>query len=266
MKKLIFALILMWIGVAEARIEIGQLPEFNPNMVPILNAGDTQVVIRAYEIKAMDLGPDEYDLIEINITDEIAAGFTQPSSASVIYVNQSGANEINITNNVTITITNTEVRVNSSNISQAIDASLRNSDELLLSYTMTSSKMAAGDTINVVSNASATSTNDGLGNTSITTALTASASFLRAWKVITSTPSQPLNITVRIFLQAVGGNVSGIMVADYLPDGAAISSHNVTYYNTTNGETYSERASELGEHSPRAASFAHGGGQIMHSE
>jgi len=189
------------------------------------------------EINLTLTNSDEYGLIGINMSDEIPAEFAGPGSAALIYVNSTGANEFNITDNVTITITNTQISMNVSNSSLAIGEYFLPSDRLILSYTMKTSQMAAGDVLNIISNASATSLAGGLGNKSISTPYSSSASFLRAWKVITSDPAHPLNITVQLMLQAVGGNVSEILVADYLPAGATISSHNVTHYNWTSQET-----------------------------
>ena len=73
---------------------------------------------------------DDNSLIEINITDEIPSVFTQPVDAALIFVNQSGLNEKNLTTLVTINITDTYVAVNSSNISLAIGDYLNKNDRL----------------------------------------------------------------------------------------------------------------------------------------
>ncbi|MCX6814710.1 MAG: hypothetical protein NTY20_03625, partial [Candidatus Aenigmarchaeota archaeon] len=47
----------------------------------------------------------------------------------------------------------------------------------------------------------------------------------------------PQNLSVEIVVRAIGGPISGILLSDYLPQGATLSGRNMTYYNSSTGNT-----------------------------
>jgi len=187
---------------------------------------------------------------EINITDEIPYDFTAPSAANVrvyfidyypIY------SVIDITGNTTVTVglqdmpgtQNTRLYVNISNISKTDAASYINeNDTIRVFYNMTSSRMEANATrvmyTNVTIRDNETNTKTGWKLSYIYS----SQIVIRGYKDIWIPDlSAPQNLSVELVFRALGGPVSGILIADYLPNGATIHSRNVTYYNHTSGQT-----------------------------
>ncbi len=104
---------------------------------------------------------------------------------------------------------------------------------------MTSSELGVGEYRTMYTNATAY---DQLGNSKyadLAKNISAAENFLRAYKEVWHPdPSAPANISVRIRIQSIGNSMTQILLADYLPQGASITSTNVTYYNKTNSATY----------------------------
>ncbi|RLJ07034.1 MAG: hypothetical protein DRP16_04230 [Candidatus Aenigmatarchaeota archaeon] len=183
----------------------------------------------------------------INITDEIPYDFAPPENTSVniLFIDYSPYQIINITGNATVTVNvtdlsgtnNTLLIINISNISQT-DANgyMETNDTIRIEYQMVSSQMDPGENRTLYTNATLTDTQSSKGSDWINTTLNCAAVVLRGDKTIWIPDlSNPQNLSVKIVIKSLGGTVTDISLADYLPAGVEIKDLNVTYYNYTSG-------------------------------
>ncbi|MBI2129691.1 right-handed parallel beta-helix repeat-containing protein, partial [Candidatus Woesearchaeota archaeon] len=183
----------------------------------------------------------------INITDEIPYDFIyeNESRIAVLFINWSdaGSNTIDITANATKTIVknggtaNTWLIINISNMSTSLGYYMTENDSIQINYLMNSSKMNANDTRLIYTNVTV---KDIASNTAADfklTNITSSQIVLRGYKKISVDPANPQNATVGIEMTSLGGKLTGILMADYLPNAISGKSGliglNITYYNKT---------------------------------
>lgn len=185
----------------------------------------------------------------INITDEIPYDFEYPETGDVriYFIDYSPYGVIEITGNSTVSVDtvdkagneNTVLSVNISDISATeAPTNLLINDTIRVTYRMNSSEMEGNGTRYFYTNVSMT---DNMSNTiesSLLKDITSSAILLRGYKNIWIPDlGNPQNLSSNILLRSYGGTVSGILMVDYLPQGASISGRNVTYYNHSSGNT-----------------------------
>ncbi len=186
----------------------------------------------------------------INITDEIPYDFTPPANTTVTvwFIDASDAShKTNITSGAIINITtrqgtnNTWLNITIYNITESgAPTPLQENDSIELNYIMTSSKLDIDEYRTMYTNATAQDIENNKKQSGITKNITAAENFLRAYKEIWHPDlSAPANISVRIHILSIGDPLTEILLADYLPQGAAITSTTVTYYNKTNDQTHS---------------------------
>ncbi len=105
---------------------------------------------------------------------------------------------------------------------------------------MTSSKLDINEYRTMYTNATAQDIENNKKQSSLTKNITAAENLLRAYKEIWHPDlSAPNNISVRIRILSIGDPLTEILLADYLPQGASITSTTVTYYNKTTDQTHS---------------------------
>ncbi|MHA1286664.1 MAG: LamG-like jellyroll fold domain-containing protein, partial [Candidatus Thorarchaeota archaeon] len=179
----------------------------------------------------------------INVTDEVPSTFTPPTNTSVDIYFDNGAltkltsgYSVNITDNdgdsdLEIVVT---VNLTDSNIGEY----LQPNESIRIGYQTTSGLETANATLIMETNSTVldqTTTNQ--DNKYILSNVTVSAVLLRAEKQVFINPAAPANVTIKITIWPIGGNVTDISLADYLPTGAAIINRQVTYYNSSGPTT-----------------------------
>lgn len=176
----------------------------------------------------------------INITDEVPYDFAPPPSAAVQLWYLNGTAYAQITSGYSVTVSdidgdpNIEVQASIPEMSLTnIGQNLGANEYIFMIYSMNSSKMAPNTTRSMNSTAIALDLNLKSVAANTTTNITAANAILVARKKIYADPNYPANIFVNITLTALGGTISGIAIADYLPEGTEISYVNVTYLNST---------------------------------
>jgi hypothetical protein len=180
------------------------------------------------------------EIYQIEIIDEVPYDYSAPDndSVNVYYVNLSG--EYLVTSGYEVNVSNRdadndiEVFINISNLSETnIGKNLAVTDEILVSYNMTTSEMNIDDTREMDTNSTTNSTEGVEYNDSINKTITAAHAFLKTDKKIFVDETNPLNATIIFTMTAVGGDLTDLLIADYLPVGASIDFRNVTYNNGT---------------------------------
>jgi len=184
----------------------------------------------------------------INITSEVPYDFTAPSASGVrvYFVDYSPYSRKDITGNTSVNVSvvnpgggaNIRVMVNISSLWLTDGGNMSVNDSIELFYYMNSSQMLPNASRSVYTNSTLRDNQSQTGSASILTVINSSEIVLRGYKSIWIPDlSNPQNLSVEIVVRAIGGPVSGILLSDYLPQGATLSGVNVTYYNSSSGNT-----------------------------
>jgi hypothetical protein len=196
------------------------------------------------------LNQTENPVCIINITDQVPWDFTPPGESEVrlYFVDYSPYSLVDITTNQTVNISvvdqagslPTLLMVNISNISLTDAGScLLVNDSIRVEYRMVSSQMEPNEFRDSYTNATVRDNTTSTGWGYILTRINASEVVLRGYKKVWSPDLwNPQNIHSEIIIEAIGGPLSEIYVADYLPQGATILSLNVTFHNHSSEEVY----------------------------
>jgi hypothetical protein len=179
----------------------------------------------------------------VNITSEVPYDFDPPSAGSVrvYFVDYAPYGRREITGNTSVSVSvvdqsgtlPTLVMVNISKL-WLTDAggNMSVNDSIEIFYLMNSSKMEPNAYRLVYTNSTLKDNQSQTGSASILSQINSSEVVLRGDKRIwTPDEANPQIFSVEITMKAIGGPVSGILLSDYLPQGATVSGLNVTYYN-----------------------------------
>lgn len=226
-----------WFTVSTMNMDITK--DMNPNFIV---ARENETINVTTDVK---INQTSSNITGINITDEVPYDFSPPDSSHVkVYnIEYEPYSVTDITNDVIIDVVNPgggqnkRIYVNITNISQTAAGSyLELNDIIEINYLMNSSQMEPEETRNMWTNATAVDVNDNKKSVGENFTIKASQVVLRGWKdSYTPDLSNPQNIILKLVLEAVGGPVSEIHLADYIPQGATIQDLNVSYYNYTTG-------------------------------
>ncbi|MFB6217114.1 MAG: hypothetical protein ABEJ72_09145, partial [Candidatus Aenigmatarchaeota archaeon] len=181
-----------------------------------------------------------------NITDEVPYDFEAPSVSGINVTNieYSPFGKTDITDEVTVNVVDqggqkdTLIMVNVTNMSKTSAGYLQENDTIRIEYEMNSSKMSSGSNRTVMTNVSLKDVKGSEEEAWYNRTINVWEVVLRGTKKIWHTNlSNPQDISVRIKLKAIGGSVTDILMADYLPEGVNIYEKRVTYHNETNDVT-----------------------------
>ncbi|MCJ7816608.1 MAG: LamG domain-containing protein, partial [Candidatus Aenigmarchaeota archaeon] len=187
----------------------------------------------------------------INITVDVPYDFTPPSESGVrvYFIDYAPYERREITGNTSVNVSvlapgggaNIRVMVNISNVSEtSAGGYMEVNDSIEIFYYMNSSQMLPNASRTVYTNSTLKDNQSQTGSASILTQINSSEVVLRGYKSIWIPDlSNPQNLSVEIVVKAIGGPISGILLSDYLPQGASIAGTlaNVTYYNSSTGNT-----------------------------
>jgi parallel beta-helix repeat protein len=184
-----------------------------------------------------------------NITSEVPWDFGAPSAGDVrvYFVDYAPYGRRDITGNASVDIQvvdqsgtlPTLVMVNISSLwLTAAGGNMSVNDSIEVFYLMTSSRMEPNEYRSVYTNSTLKDNLSQTGSSSIMSRINSSEVVLRGDKRIWIPDlSNPQLLSGEIAIKAIGGPVSGILLSDYLPQGAELTGLNVTYYNQTMGST-----------------------------
>jgi parallel beta-helix repeat protein len=187
----------------------------------------------------------------VNITSEVPYDFTAPAAGDVrvYFVDYEPYGRREITGNESVNVSvvdpgggaNILVMVNISNVSEtSAGGYMEVNDSIEVFYIMNSSQMEPNAYRSVYTNATMKDGQSQTGSHSLLSQINSSEVVLRGYKSIWIPDlSNPQNLSVEIVIRAIGGPVSGILLSDYIPQGASINDLdvNVTYYNSSTGNT-----------------------------
>jgi len=228
-----------WFTISTINMDITK--DMNPNFVV---ARENETINVTTQVK---INQTSNDIYQLNITDEVPYDFSPPSVSNIkVYnIEYEPYGVTDITNDVIIAVVNPgggqniKIYVNITNISQTAAGSyLEVNDIIEINYLMNSSQMEPDESRTMWTNGTAVDVNNNKKSVGENFTIKASQVVLRGWKdSYTPDLSNPQNIILKLVLEARGGPVSDIHLADYIPQGATIQDLNVSYYNSTSGTT-----------------------------
>jgi hypothetical protein len=231
----------IWFSVSLLDLEISKV--ISPSLL-VARTNETTYVNATAKVNMT-----KYGVAVINITDEIPYDFGAPSApdVKVYFIDYAPYSVKEITGNATVNVDvvdqagslPTLLMVNISDVSEtSAGTDMAVNDSILIVYSMISSQMEPNEYRNIYTNASIEDINSNTKFASILKTISSSEVVLRGYKSIWIPDlSNPQLLSGEIIIKAIGGPVSGILLSDYLPQGATLSGVNVTYYNQSTGNT-----------------------------
>ncbi|MBR9679148.1 MAG: hypothetical protein GON13_02685 [Nanoarchaeota archaeon] len=175
----------------------------------------------------------------VEIIDEVPGGFTAPSEGSVDVWHLGSSNTL-LSSGFDVTVSDidadpeTEINLTIYNMSETnIGTYLMDSEKIRIYYSMISSELDVDVSKIFDANTTINNTDNTQYIDSLWENITSSHAFLKSYKSLDIDEVNPLNASITFILKAVGGNITDIHIADYLPVGASIDYLNITYNNDT---------------------------------